>query len=239
MKIINNPINIKYCDLVNIFTHNLIEYLDLILQANNTSLQALTGINQVNASKLFNLRYKNHYFNDFFIESLKYKCITVNLVTESEFYRMLFKVSSNYDYSIPNNEFQPFATLQSVESDILTACILENLNNWKSKGTAFTTTYDPLKDYSLTEEENINSKVTQTNEVEQNTFNSGSNTKPIGKEINTSEGLYNDNHRKVTKTGSFKSSQELLKSELEIRNYKLLDEMFKNIAQCYFKQNVS
>lgn len=249
MNLIKSPVNIKYSDLcflddyentVYTLLGNLPSILTQVL-GNTITITTLTGLTYVDFVIEFSRKYRNHYFNEQFINMLKYECVGNDDFTENEFYQLLFKSYKNYTYNYPDDYFKPFTNLIMVSNHLLKSCVYKNSANWVAKMNVYNAEYNPLNNYSLTEDEDIKSKITNSHEVNQYTFNTQDEPLPIGTDKTTTEGSNDDNKRHLVKSGNVgvTSSQEMILSELKLRNYKLADEIMSDIAHAFFKFNVS
>lgn len=107
---------------------------------------------------------------------------------------------------------------------------------WKKIYDAMMKEYNPLENYSMVEDENVNTDITNTSNGSSNVF--GFNTQsddgvPDGKNevSNTTSGKFDDNHRKLTRSGNIgvTTSQQMLESELEIRKNIFIETVMNDI----------
>lgn len=239
----DEPYRVRYKDLVYLYLaptpHSLIQNIDDTIKeatSNLYGLSDLTGIVEAKASRIFNRRYANYYLNEDFIMKLKRTYLASHVYkTESDFYRALYKLDGEDYYGI-HNEFQDYPSIISVQEYIIEDVVYENIANWVSKYKAYTTNYSPLENYDLTEDEKVNTNISRTNQLDQNTFNSGADTTPVGTQTETTTGSDELNKRNLVKHGNVgvTSSQELMMQELQLRKYKLLDDILKDCARAFF-----
>ena len=107
---------------------------------------------------------------------------------------------------------------------------------WKHIYDAMMLEYNPLENYSMVEDENVNTDITNTSNGSSNVF--GFNTQsddgvPDGKNevSSTTSGKFDDNHRKLTRSGNIgvTTSQQMLESELEIRKNIFIEMVMNDI----------
>ena len=108
--------------------------------------------------------------------------------------------------------------------------------NWNRLLNAFYSTYDPIENYSMVEEENTNTDINTTTDEDRANF--GFNTEsengvPVAKnEIGQhTTGLFDDNHRILTRSGNIgvTTSQQMIESEINLRRYNIINQMYDDI----------
>lgn len=107
---------------------------------------------------------------------------------------------------------------------------------WKHIYDAMMKEYNPLENYSMVEDENVNTDITNTSNGSSNVF--GFNTQsvdgvPDGKNevSNTTSGKFKDNYRQLKRSGNIgvTTSQQMLESELEIRKNIFIETVMNDI----------
>ena len=108
--------------------------------------------------------------------------------------------------------------------------------NWYYLHESLYADYNPIHNYNMDEHEDINSKITNTNEGINNNFgfNTTSDT-GVGNEYSnneiTTEGLAKDNYRDLKRSGNIgvTTTQKMVEQEIELRKHKYLDLIFADI----------
>ena len=109
-------------------------------------------------------------------------------------------------------------------------------DKWKKIYDAMMKEYNPLENYSMVEDENVNTDITNTSNGSSNVF--GFNTESEdgvadskNEGSNTTSGKFDDNHRKLTRSGNIgvTTSQQMLESELEIRKNIFIENVMNDI----------
>ena len=109
-------------------------------------------------------------------------------------------------------------------------------DKWKKIYDAMMKEYNPLENYSMVEDENVNTDITNTSNGSSNVF--GFNTESEdgvadskNEVSNTTSGKFDDNHRKLTRSGNIgvTTSQQMLESELEIRKNIFIENVMNDI----------
>ena len=95
-------------------------------------------------------------------------------------------------------------------------------------------TYNALENYSMTEVEKTNTKVTSTDNTIGGSYGFNSDVSvPVNDSNSTSvvEGNGEDNKRELTRSGNIgvTSSQQMLEQELQLRKYNFYEELFKDV----------
>ena len=95
-------------------------------------------------------------------------------------------------------------------------------------------TYNALENYSMTEIEKNNTKITSTDNTKGGSYGFNSDVSvPVNDSNSTSvvEGNGEDNKRELTRSGNIgvTSSQQMLEQELQLRKYNFYEEMFKDV----------
>ena len=95
-------------------------------------------------------------------------------------------------------------------------------------------TYNALENYSMTEVEKTNTKVTSTDNTKGGSYGFNSDVSvPVNDSNSTSvvEGNGEDNKRELTRSGNIgvTTSQQMLESELQLRKYNLYEELYKDV----------
>ena len=94
--------------------------------------------------------------------------------------------------------------------------------------------YNALENYSMTEVEKTNTKVTSTDNTKGGSYGFNSDISvPVNDSNSTSvvEGNGEDNKRELTRSGNIgvTSSQQMLEQELQLRKYNFYEELFKDV----------
>lgn len=152
-----------------------------------------------------------------------------------------FKVFE-YDYYLGHSGDKYISILYERLNELDDTNVLTNLakiikqrfyTNWKLKWEAYHTSYKPLENYSMVEEENIGSKLTTKTDgtTSHYSFDNGASPTDDNDIEVVSEGAYNDNHRKLTRDGNIgvTTSQQMLQSELDLRVNDLLNDIMNDI----------
>ena len=109
-------------------------------------------------------------------------------------------------------------------------------NNWNRLLNAFYSTYDPIENYSMVEEENQNTDLQV--DTDEDRANFGFNTEsvdgvPVAKNGigQHTTGEFDKNHRKLTRSGNIgvTTSQQMIESEIELRRYKIIEQIYEDI----------
>ena len=96
--------------------------------------------------------------------------------------------------------------------------------------------YNPIENYSMVEDENVNSSITNTTNGNNNVF--GFNTTeedgvPESKNgvTTTTSGDFDDNHRQLTRSGNIgvTTSQQMLQSEIDLRQWDFYNMIMEDI----------
>lgn len=95
-------------------------------------------------------------------------------------------------------------------------------------------TYNALENYSMTEVEKTNTKVTSTDNTKGGSYGFNSDVSvPVNDSNSTSvvEGNGEDNKRELTRSGNIgvTTSQQMLESELQLRKYNFYEELYKDV----------
>ena len=107
---------------------------------------------------------------------------------------------------------------------------------WKRIYDAMMLEYNPIENYSMVEDENVNTDITNTSNGSSNVF--GFNTEsedgvPDGKNevSNTTSGKFKDNYRQLKRAGNIgvTTSQQMLESELQIRKNIFIETVMNDI----------
>lgn len=108
---------------------------------------------------------------------------------------------------------------------IADAIVLMYKDQWNRLYDAYITkTYDPIENYSMVEDENIGSKITNSRSTSTGSYGFNSNDAvptDTGSESSTTTGAYNDNVRKLTRSGNVgvTTSQQMIQSEIDLRKW--------------------
>lgn len=120
--------------------------------------------------------------------------------------------------------------------DVVAKIILSKFSDkWNRLYDAFiTTTYNPIENYSMTESEKTRSKIKVTSTGKAGTYGFNSESAVPTGESNSetvSEGNADDNNRTLTRSGNIgvTTSQQMLKSELELREWNLYETIFADV----------
>lgn len=107
-------------------------------------------------------------------------------------------------------------------------------DNWNKIYDAYNTTYKPLENYSMVENEEVNSKVTNKVTTDGSTYGFNSSTAVPNSKVeneSTTEGSANDNNRELTRSGNIgvTTSQQMLESEIKLRQYNFINQVMNDI----------
>ena len=104
--------------------------------------------------------------------------------------------------------------------------------------TYFEDDYNPIENYAMTEEENVNSKIKNETKGKNNIY--GFNTtaedgvsQDASNVESTTSGDFNDNHRKLTRSGNIgvTTSQQMLQSEIDLRQWDFYNMLMNDIDE--------
>lgn len=118
---------------------------------------------------------------------------------------------------------------------IKSSIILKFKDKWNKLYSAFIeSTYNPLENYSMVEDEKQATKVSTTGKSLTGTYGFNSEKSvPSGdsEAISTVEGDLDDNHRKLSRSGNIgvTTSQQMLESEINLRKWNLYNEMMSDV----------
>lgn len=156
--------------------------------------------------------------------------IAINLDTELYYEKSTEKYISTL-YQNLLEKFDDEAALEKVAENI----VMKFRTNWdKIYEAYFATNYKPLENYSMTEKENIGTEIRVNNDVDNKIygFNSveGSNSSKSSNSVVTSSD-FNENKRELTRQGNIgvTTSQQMLTSELELREYNFFEKILADI----------
>lgn len=96
-------------------------------------------------------------------------------------------------------------------------------------------TYDPIENYSSTENEYMGTSVTNSTSGTQSKFGFNSDDEASDTDSSsastTTTGLFDDNHRQLTRSGNIgvTTSQQMLESEINLRRWNFYQEMMDDI----------
>ena len=125
------------------------------------------------------------------------------------------------------------------------AIILRNKDKWERLYSAFVKTqYKPIENYSMTETENVGSKVTTTTNQNSSVYGfnseSSSPTAESGANVVTA-GNKEDNERILTRSGNIgvTTSQQMIQSEIDLRKWSYYDNLLvdldNTLSACYYQ----
>lgn len=156
--------------------------------------------------------------------------IAINLDTELYYEKSTEKYISTL-YQNLLEKFDDETALEKVAENI----VMKFRTNWdKIYEAYFATNYKPLENYSMTEKENIGTEIRVNNDVDNKIygFNSveGSNSSKSSNSVVTSSD-FNENKRELTRQGNIgvTTSQQMLTSELELREYNFFEKILTDI----------
>lgn len=148
---------------------------------------------------------------------------------------LMYKAWSNNKYvsplldSLAEDETYTTTTRADALADIL---LLKYGNNWDRLIYTFNMTYNPINNYDMVEHEEVNSKITNTANTKRYGFNTAEDS-PVGDTDGETEtsGSKDDNYRDMTRSGNIgvTTSADLVKGELDLRTYSLIESIFKDI----------
>lgn len=122
-------------------------------------------------------------------------------------------------------------------SKLADVIILRFKDKWNKLWNAVVSSdYNPIENYSMIEDENVASKITSSSDNSNNIFGFNT-TSDDGIEQNkgsisgTTEGLFDDNHRQLTRSGNIgvTTSQQMIESEIELRKWNFYQSMMNDI----------
>lgn len=124
-------------------------------------------------------------------------------------------------------------------SKLASLIVLKFSDKWNKLYKAFfEDEYNPIENYSMVEDENVNSKIVNKTNGQNNIY--GFNTtdengvpQDNSNVESSSEGDFDDNHRKLTRSGNIgvTTSQQMLQSEIEIRQWKFYEMIMNDIDE--------
>lgn len=122
-------------------------------------------------------------------------------------------------------QMEESGSITSALNLIADAIVLMYKDQWNRLYDAYITkTYDPIENYSMVEDENIGSKITNSRSTSTGTYGFNSDESvptDTGLESSTTTGDYNDNVRKLTRSGNVgvTTSQQMVQSEIDLRKW--------------------
>lgn len=124
-------------------------------------------------------------------------------------------------------------------SKLASLIVLKFSDKWNKLYKAFfEDEYNPIENYSMVEDENVNSKIVNKTNGQNNIY--GFNTtdengvpQDNSNVESSSEGDFDDNHRKLTRSGNIgvTTSQQMLQSEIELRQWKFYEMIMNDIDE--------
>ena len=118
---------------------------------------------------------------------------------------------------------------------ISTNILLKYGENWERVIEAFNSDYNPIENYSMDEHEEVNSSITNSVDTDVSNYGFNSATEPVptnkGKNVATTSGDVKDNYRDLHRGGNIgvTTSQQMIQSELDLRRYNLLTQIYNDI----------
>lgn len=141
---------------------------------------------------------------------------------------------SGYKYISPMVEKLYDKDSTTYLSKIADVFILRYGDNLKKIYDALNTTYKPLENYSMVEDENVGSEIVMDAGTDNNVFGFNTTSEdgvPNSKNTNktTTTGDYEKNKKHLTRSGNIgvTTSQQMLESELKLRQYQFYQYVFK------------
>lgn len=122
-------------------------------------------------------------------------------------------------------QMEESGSITSALNLIADAIVLMYQDQWNRLYDAYITkTYDPIENYSMVEDENVGSKITNSRSTSTGTYGFNSDESvptDTGSESSTTTGAYNDNVRKLTRSGNVgvTTSQQMIQSEIDLRKW--------------------
>ena len=104
--------------------------------------------------------------------------------------------------------------------------------DWLRIYTALFSDYNPIENYSMTEDENQKTDFSITDNQNSFGFNTtDSDGVPVSKNVSNSKGEFDDNHRRLTRSGNIgvTTSQQMIASEIELRKNNFKDIVINDI----------
>lgn len=127
-------------------------------------------------------------------------------------------------------------TKQSRTNLLANIILIKFGNNWNRLLDAFYATYDPIENYSMTEDENQNTDIQTDTDEDRNQFafnTESADGVPIAKNGigQHTTGKFADNHRKLTRSGNIgvTTSQMMIQSEIDLRRYNIINQIYDDI----------
>lgn len=200
----------------------------------------LSGTGNDDEFFLFLMMQCDHHFQleDFSFEDLYYSYISAfsgDKRMSSAVWKQYKRYSGEDEITIPSQiEYINFVDF---ENDCSYHFIARYDNELRRVYTALFAEYDPIMDYSLSEKENVGTKITTDSDSDVYGFNSTTSV-PNAKSKITQQGTKNDNERVLERKGNIGATpQTMVESELRLRKqsfarffFECLDEYFTTCA---------
>lgn len=151
-------------------------------------------------------------------------------------YYLLGFSANKYISSLYNNllDLESKGSINSALVEFAKIVIDLYMDNWDRIYEAYITDYKPLENYSMVENERVKSKITSKVGSKNDTYGfNSSSAVPTNEVTSTSvtEGSKDDNDRDLVRSGNIgvTTSQQMLESEIKLRQYKFYDQVCKDI----------
>lgn len=116
-------------------------------------------------------------------------------------------------------------------------CYSKFYTSWLKLYKALASEYNPVQNYNMVEEEYVGSKI--ENDIKANTFGfntTEANGVPNSITGSTTEGKFDDNHRKLTREGNIgvQTSQSMERESIDLFKYKFLEYIYNDLNDFLF-----
>lgn len=133
-----------------------------------------------------------------------------------------------------NVQGELYDLMSELKNEIYRVIVQQNANKWNRLYDTLFAEYSPIENYNMTEDENVGSKVTVKSSQDISTYGFDSSdpvpTGEAGADV-TTEGKFDDNHRKLKRHGNIgvTTSQAMAEQEIALRRHKLLDIIISDV----------
>lgn len=152
-----------------------------------------------------------------------------------------YHARSDMKYITPlllNLKYDTSLTTPALRMQVLTnLLIIKYAPKWEKQIDAITKEYNPINNYDMVEEENQNTDISVSTGSDNNNYafnTTDADGVPVqkGNISQSTEGKFDDNHRKLTRSGNIGASAQLLDGEMNVRDkYIMLDIIYKDIDE--------
>lgn len=267
--------NLRYKDVFDVYTMGEGVFKNLVVACSVAGLSfdfptSLIGEDSGVDSIILeqNLKYKDYYLNDFYINMIKKSFYDVNQdATLNDFYKFIFKADPNYTYNDRSDYVQPVSILDRATTPIVISALQRNKFKYEKKYIAFyESTLDLDFDYYAETDQNRqedltihtgqNTNLTTESNDKQNiySFNNTDSSRPVAdsegsQETVTGDALnnyteqihtrpYDTNKFKEAVKKRLKGADEIIMNKIKLFNYNLLDEMLSDLAKYFFRRDL-